>query len=68
MLSERYVIASVTLLMDLGVIQVTRELQVRRGNKVIAREPNKIVYSVVEKDSFVSDVPNAAAYITIMGW
>lgn len=67
-LTERKIIKQVSVLPEVGAIQVQWANQVLREGEVISEQYERRAYNVEQKNLFLTDVPDGAPYVAALGW
>lgn len=66
-LTEQTFLASVEVLPQINAVNVRWDKQVLRDGEVIVSEPFRRAYGRYEREAFLADVPNGAAYADAAG-
>lgn len=67
-LTERKVLRSVEVLTQQKTANACWENQILRDGEILSSVPHRCAYGIEQKEQFLAEVDNAAAYIAILGW
>lgn len=68
MLTEERIIKQVTILPIQNAIEVEGQTTIYRDGIVVSVVVDRCAYGIGQKDKFLSEVPEANKYISLMGW